>query len=623
MLTSWIKGSALLVLSIICCYNLHGQLPTSNLLYMRSPTGTDIYNYDPTQPVSATNPSVNTIQLPTPPGHGLAICEVLGSGNSILTFYTIINDRYWYYDPFTSAWVNTHNLTGSNGIAVNFGGGGGFIYNFDAIGGNLYKYDGTGDGSLLLDIPGYGSVVGAGGVADVVVDCEGNWFIMLLFHGNNVNSYLRKYNPAGILLQAWTINNPNNFSSGPGFGIVNDTIYLINQITNPTGLSIPSASLGSGTIDFSTNPALLPISTLNDDMASAPASSGAITPTISITTPDNPVCPGTAVTFTSVISNGGNSPGYQWFVNGVAIAAATNASFSFTPHNEDIVTCQLVRTAPSCNLKATVLSNAVTMNVLSPEVPVFQYNTNVFCKNAGAGVPVYSPAGGTFSASSEGLAIDINTGIIDPVTSNTGTYIVTYIPVVPAAGCKLDSIRDTITIVPLPVAHISTLNDLDDLCLNDALSLFATHEPDCIYEWKPADYFPDGNSGVNVTARAISSGAIYLSAINSAGCINTDTILMKAKPCCDVFLPNAFSPDNDGLNDVFKMYSKSSMQQAISFTIYNRWGQKIFFTSDLSDGWNGIYNGNPADAGVYFYYLHYTCSDGTEKTLNGEVTLIR
>lgn len=90
-----------------------------------------------------------------------------------------------------------------------------------------------------------------------------------------------------------------------------------------------------------------------------------------------------------------------------------------------------------------------------------------------------------------------------------------------------------------------------------------------------------------------------------------------------MFVPNAFSPDNDGLNDVFRMYSKTDMQRDISFAIYNRWGEKVFAASDQSSGWDGTYHNRPADVGTYFYSLHYTCSDGTKRTLKGALMLIR
>ena len=89
-----------------------------------------------------------------------------------------------------------------------------------------------------------------------------------------------------------------------------------------------------------------------------------------------------------------------------------------------------------------------------------------------------------------------------------------------------------------------------------------------------------------------------------------------------MFVPNAFSPNNDGLNDKFEL--KGEVMQTINrFIIYNRYGQVVFSTNKQQISWDGTFNNKNVDAGVYFYQLRYTCSNGVQTIKKGEIHLIR
>lgn len=96
----------------------------------------------------------------------------------------------------------------------------------------------------------------------------------------------------------------------------------------------------------------------------------------------------------------------------------------------------------------------------------------------------------------------------------------------------------------------------------------------------------------------------------SAGCLEDD-----------VFVPNTFTPNGDGVNDVFKV--KGIKLEEVYFSIYNRWGELVFETNDLSKGWDGKYKGKQADVGVFGWYLKAKCLNGEETFKKGNVTLIR
>ena len=87
-------------------------------------------------------------------------------------------------------------------------------------------------------------------------------------------------------------------------------------------------------------------------------------------------------------------------------------------------------------------------------------------------------------------------------------------------------------------------------------------------------------------------------------------------------IPTAFTPNNDGLNDVFRI-SGLKFQKLLDFRVFNRWGQVIFQTNSIEKGWDGTFNGHPQDMGTYVYEITVAHPDGTRKTYKGSVTLIR
>ncbi|BAV04034.1 gliding motility-associated C-terminal domain-containing protein [Filimonas lacunae] len=89
----------------------------------------------------------------------------------------------------------------------------------------------------------------------------------------------------------------------------------------------------------------------------------------------------------------------------------------------------------------------------------------------------------------------------------------------------------------------------------------------------------------------------------------------------EVFIPNAFSPNGDGLNDVIKVYSMAVKE--LHLAIFNQWGQKVFETHDVAQGWDGLVNGKPQPSGVYMYVCRAVLTNGNTITKKGSVNLVR
>ena len=86
-------------------------------------------------------------------------------------------------------------------------------------------------------------------------------------------------------------------------------------------------------------------------------------------------------------------------------------------------------------------------------------------------------------------------------------------------------------------------------------------------------------------------------------------------------MPSAFSPNGDGVNDIFKIPADVTLDLK-EFSVYNRWGNRIFTTNNVSKGWDGTFNGKMQDAGVYVFFISGSNAKG-KIFIKGTVTLIR
>jgi gliding motility-associated-like protein len=118
-----------------------------------------------------------------------------------------------------------------------------------------------------------------------------------------------------------------------------------------------------------------------------------------------------------------------------------------------------------------------------------------------------------------------------------------------------------------------------------------------------------------------------LTATDTAGCFVKDSVLVKVIRDRSVFIPNAFSPNGDGINDHFYLQSKRN-EMVLDFKVVDRWGNLLFenanfYTNDLSQGWDGRFQGKPLNNGVFYYLASIRFLDGEVTELRGEVEIVR
>ena len=141
------------------------------------------------------------------------------------------------------------------------------------------------------------------------------------------------------------------------------------------------------------------------------------------------------------------------------------------------------------------------------------------------------------------------------------------------------------------------------------------------YVWAPSAGL-DTSGGFNPIATPTTS-TIYTVAIvdSSTGCIATRQVSITILHNNKFFVPNTFSPNGDGYNDY--LYLRGNNLYGIRFSIFDRWGEKVFETTDASIGWDGRYKGKDLDPAVFMYVITVNFNDKKTITETGNVTLVR
>jgi len=186
-------------------------------------------------------------------------------------------------------------------------------------------------------------------------------------------------------------------------------------------------------------------------------------------------------------------------------------------------------------------------------------------------------------------------------------------------GCSSTITGPQITVHPRPIASFTYLPEEPDM--DSAFVQFKNHSIGATnYNWtiNPFGTFTDFEPEVEYKDTGYFD--VSLIAISDQDCRDTTTGQVYIRTNYRVFLPNAFSPNGDGLNDVFRPTIRGFAN--MQFRVYNRWGELIY-TSNSDEGWDGTYQGKPAQMDVYFYTLNVLNYFGERQSFTGTVQLIR
>ena len=298
-------------------------------------------------------------------------------------------------------------------------------------------------------------------------------------------------------------------------------------------------------------------------------------------------------------------------------------------------------------------TNASIPNSLSQNPPVFSYNAtgtynvsltiddglptqNTFCKKVvvvakkavavsrdttvcGNNVPVSLTASGgdLYEWLDKTAVANPALATVQVTPSQTTNYRVRIYN----AACNVsDTLSSKVVVNPTPTISIAKSNDIN--CSFNTAQLSASGGSS--YQWLPVTGLSDP-SIANPVATISQSTTYYVTATNSQGCNARDSVTVlvtSVNNTADQYLvPGAFSPNGDGVNDCFGIKQWGNISN-LSFGIYNRWGERIFFTNSSSQCWDGRYKSIPQAPGTYVYYIKFQSFCGIVER-KGTLVLIR
>ena len=250
----------------------------------------------------------------------------------------------------------------------------------------------------------------------------------------------------------------------------------------------------------------------------------------------------------------------------------------------------------------------------TPTIPTYIKNTvypACVCNGSAAinvcGIPPFNYAWSTgiqtFSVTS---AADTITGLC------TGNYWVE----VTDADCNKDTVYYTLIDTAVPKANAG-----NDLAITKGFGTVLNGSGGVNYFWAPSAGL-SCTTCQNPTATPMQTTTYYLTVTDDNGCTDIDSVTVTVEiNCNDLFIPNAFSPNGDGENDIF--YINGGCIKTFLLHIYDRWGEKVFQTDNINTGWNGSYHGKQMNAGVFFLNMEAIFINGDVFSEKKNLTLIK
>jgi len=279
-------------------------------------------------------------------------------------------------------------------------------------------------------------------------------------------------------------------------------------------------------------------------------------------------------------------------------------------------------TRPDSTITYTVIGNIGKCQAQSdikitvvPYPQAFAGNDATIC--FGFNVQLNASGGSSYTWSPPNFLSDRN--IANPVAIRPRGNITYIVSVTDTLGCA-KPINDTLMVKVIPVLNVDAGPRDTSIVEDEPLFLHATGA--LTYTWTPATWL--SNPGIaNPVANPRDSIKYILTGRDANGCVGTDSInvtVFRIDP--DMYVPTAFTPNGDGLNDVARPIL-IGMKSLTYFRIYNRFGELVFSTSKIEDGWNGIFKGKPQDMATFVWVAQGITYKGQVKNKKGYLVLIR
>ncbi len=324
-------------------------------------------------------------------------------------------------------------------------------------------------------------------------------------------------------------------------------------------------------------------------------------PTLQIAVSNPTLCQGT--TFTSqIVANGAQT--YTW---------VPNSSILSTIQNQIIVN-PLVTTAYTvigANIQGTLScpEQASISVVVLPQIVASVIPSVAICRGEKATITAYGGVNYTWDP-----PYGLNTTSLASVVSTASSSVIYTVNVTKEGYCSATATTALIVnSLPLVYAGRDTTYNIDE-------QIFITAKGTGTISWIAGDFIVCKDCP-QTQIQPNRDGCYMAEAISEFGCRATDQVCIVITTNNGIFIPNSFTPNADGLNDVFKIYGNSLLE--VKTEIFDRWGKLLFTSNNIEQSWDGNYKGVSCDLGVYNYKITYKGVDGKVNEKTGSITLVR
>lgn len=342
--------------------------------------------------------------------------------------------------------------------------------------------------------------------------------------------------------------------------------------------------------------------------------------------PNVAVCPGSNATM--VVQSPQTGFVYNWYTNasgGTAIATGT----SYTVNGVTAAATYYVEAVNSSGcISSTRTAVSISLHPV-PNAPVV--NPVSVCPGTNASLQVQSPQTGDvynwYTTATGGVVAGTGSSF---TVNNVTTQTVIYAETVNSSGC-ISTIRQPVTISLIPVLPAPAAS------LSNATFTSLTFTWNAVTGATGYEVSTNGGVSFTVPSTGLTGTTHTINGLTGNQTISFQVRALGVQSCersswsvpvsgttlstKEIFVPNVFTPNNDGKNDVLLVYG--NYISSIQFRVFNQWGQLIFLSDQQSRGWDGTYSGQAQPVGVYAYTLRVLLQDGTVVNKKGSVNLIR
>ncbi len=260
------------------------------------------------------------------------------------------------------------------------------------------------------------------------------------------------------------------------------------------------------------------------------------------------------------------------------------------------------------------------VNITEPLTPITWDTTvvNVSCPGKNDGAIFVTATGGTAP-----YIFSLNNGNI---TNSNGNFLtlaegVYVLDIIDANGCEVTGEIE----VTAPAGFDLEFNpEFDSIQLGQTYTLQPLIIPSIgnySFSWQPANSL-DCDTCLSPVADPVQTTIYELTVFDENNCPRLAQFTLFVQNQLLLYIPNAFSPNNDGLNDIFQVYAPGA--SSVTMKVFNRWGEKVYdYDGDLNGGWNGTYKGEMAIVDVYIYYVEVNYEDGQKIAKEGSITIVK